>query len=664
MTPSPDTPMRATAHPTGTSWCTVGLKLLLGVALASNCCIGALLAVNHRAAATIDQMVSEVLTIHEQLESNLRQTIVQLQQEFVALPRHFVPDPRKAILERLERDFSIRERQRLAGRDSYGPLFSRGEKRDLANGRVVIKVDGDGLLLAQGLADAQGAFTTEVEVLRLASGQPDLDLERLRGLVDAVQAETSNGAGFAEQLARLRSVAADKSIEAEKSRTEILAHVDQINHHEQRMSETGNQQRRLTLTVGAAAMVINVLVLFVLTRIIVEQPLHRLTGIVEDLGKGGSPDIPWLDRRDQIGVLSAAIGRFRDVLCALKREEERKDADRGRIEALVTSMTGTIQDLDQHTARLTHMSLSLQELAGITERESGNVAQLAGDTARRTEEVGASSRQISAMAGEIHRELGVQQMAVGQMAAEIGRARQQLTDLSQSVAEIDTIVGAVHAITDQTKILAINAAIEAVKAGEHGRGFAVVADEVKTLSQHTAHATRDVLAKIEAINGTCRCFIDSFNHLDQGAAQLHQVTATIGQAVAQQRQLTGAIVDLTAATGANTREVSTRIAEVNDAAAGVLHHSIETNRCAGDIALQLGTLLSGSVRSLDALSGNEATAAVQDSSETHPAPTHARQWAEVDVRRPAAGSVPAIGAQAGSTRPRGVGCRPQRTVCS
>jgi methyl-accepting chemotaxis protein len=176
-----------------------------------------------------------------------------------------------------------------------------------------------------------------------------------------------------------------------------------------------------------------------------------------------------------------------------------------------------------------------------------------------------------------------------------------LAELKKSVAEIDTIVGAVHAITAQTKILAINATIEAVKAGEHGRGFAVVADEVKKLSQHTAHATRDVMDKIEAINSTCQFFIESFDSLDRGAVQLNRVTATIGEAVDRQRALTGAIVELTAATGANTREVSTRIAEVNNAAAGVLQHSADARCCAEDIALQLSNLLADSLHDLNTM---------------------------------------------------------------
>ncbi len=185
--------------------------------------------------------------------------------------------------------------------------------------------------------------------------------------------------------------------------------------------------------------------------------------------------------------------------------------------------------------------------------------------------------------------------------AETGRARQQLDELNRSVAEIDTIVGTVRAITDQTKILAINAAIEAVKAGEFGRGFAVVAGEVKTLSQNTALATQDVLEKIEAINRTCQSFTAAFDNLEQGSAALHRITTSIDQAVGRQHRLTDEIVELSGATGTDTREVSTRIAQVSHAAGEVLRLSGDTRGLAEEIARQLEQLLSGSVGELGAM---------------------------------------------------------------
>lgn len=141
---------------------TVGVKLLLGVALASNCFIGALVFVNNRATHAGERMVAEVLAIRERIDVNLRAAIVGLQNEFVALPQLFAVDPKQAIIARVEQDFQIRDRQRLAGRESYAALFSRTEKRDLAKGQIVVQSGQDGLVLSRGLFDDQGTFTDEV----------------------------------------------------------------------------------------------------------------------------------------------------------------------------------------------------------------------------------------------------------------------------------------------------------------------------------------------------------------------------------------------------------------------------------------------------------------------------------------------------------------------
>ncbi len=150
--------MHTSKNLTQASWLTVGVKLLVGVPPASNCFIGALLLVKHRTTEAAEQRTAEVLAIRERVDVNLLETIVKLQKEFVALPQLFAVDAQKTIIERVEQEFQVQDRQQLAGRESDGSLFSRTEKRDLANGQTVVKIEDNVLTLAQGIFHAQGEF--------------------------------------------------------------------------------------------------------------------------------------------------------------------------------------------------------------------------------------------------------------------------------------------------------------------------------------------------------------------------------------------------------------------------------------------------------------------------------------------------------------------------
>ena len=593
--------MKENPKKAGKSWVTVGAKLLIGVALASNCFIGALLYVNYQSTLNIEEMIGKVLAIRERVDSNLRETIVKLQKEFISLPQLFVIDPKKGIMEQVQRNFQVEDKQQLAGRETYASFFSRTEKRDLAGGRMVVNIDNGTLFLSHALGDAREAITSVVERLRLASAHPEEDQMKLQKIIEAAYVEQSSSSDLEQRVTALKNIVADKSIEAENTRIEILSYVDEINAMESHMAATNKQQRRFSLYVGIATIIGNILVLFFLTRIIIEKPLHRLASIVNEIGEGKFPEVPWQNRRDQIGVLSSAIRRFREALFDLKREEDRKAEEQEIIGELVGTMTASIHQLDNQAKQLTGMSLSLQDFAGITEGESRHVVGLAKDTAAHTDEVAASSLQMHRAVNDIHQQLGEQTNVVVHIVSEIGQARQQLTQLKQSVGEIDMIIGTVKNISDQTNILAINATIEAARAGELGNGFAVVAGEVKNLSQDTAYATRDIQAKIEAINAICQTYIDCFDTIDQGAEQLKQVTSIIGGAVDRQKMLTETIVDLTRQTTDTTQQVFSGINKMSTAAAGVAKLSAEAHQCADEVAIALGELLQGSVLRLEAI---------------------------------------------------------------
>ncbi len=143
---------------------TVGLKILVGVAVASNLFIGCFLYVNLEYSEEANQKVQEILAIREELSANLRDTVVGLQKELLAIPDHFESNPAAEIIKTVTQQYPIRNEEVLAGRDSYKKFYKRKERRDLAQqGKFIVQATEGSLILSTGLFDGDGNFTDSVK---------------------------------------------------------------------------------------------------------------------------------------------------------------------------------------------------------------------------------------------------------------------------------------------------------------------------------------------------------------------------------------------------------------------------------------------------------------------------------------------------------------------
>ena len=195
-------------------------------------------------------MMSEVLAIRDSVDSNLRSSIVALQQQFITLPKLFVSNPTQAIWDRVEQEFTVEKKETLVGREQYRSLYKRPQKRDLSKNKFVVSDLNNTLQLSHGLFDGEGNFTKSIQVLTLQTSDLETDRERLKQIIADVSVENSGVQFYQRKVAELGALVADESLEAEQSRIRILGFVDQINRQEKNMLRAMEHQQTRASMLG------------------------------------------------------------------------------------------------------------------------------------------------------------------------------------------------------------------------------------------------------------------------------------------------------------------------------------------------------------------------------------------------------------------------------
>jgi len=313
------------------------------------------------------------------------------------------------------------------------------------------------------------------------------------------------------------------------------------------------------------------------------RPLGDLVAQAQALGNGDLSARLNITSHDEIGELARNFNQMGEALSTMvARIRGAAENVSSRAQALAGLSSGAYEGIEQQSGEISSMAGAVEEFSAT----SLNIA----DNMRHTERLANENSQQTRIGRTSMEEAS---SALEQISSSLNGTADVINTLGQRSQEIGGIVSVITSIADQTNLLALNAAIEAARAGEQGRGFAVVADEVRSLAGRTRDATNEISAMIQSIQGETSSAIAT---MEQGKVQMLdglQRNAKVAQALTQ-------IAEQSQAAGEQFAAITTATSEQSSTAT-MLSSNLQSIALANSEQHEVITNLAETARELDQL---------------------------------------------------------------
>ena len=284
----------------------------------------------------------------------------------------------------------------------------------------------------------------------------------------------------------------------------------------------------------------------------VVRPVKRITADLDRLAAGEvTLQIQGADRGDEIGVLARAALAFRDA----SREREQAVADRTEAERKALEQrrrvlaqmaqeveTATIESVGGVASAAGALRASSETMRAALEsagRNADEVNHATLTTMERTDRAAALAGELSGAIAEVTEQVARGDAVAREAVERASTSRESVQVLNEAANQIGDFVGIITGLAEQTNLLALNATIEAARAGEAGKGFAVVASEVKALAAQTNRSTHEIAERVGRIQDSTQSAVEAIGEIADSIDQLGEVTATVAAAMEEQRASAG-----------------------------------------------------------------------------------------------------------------------------
>uniref|UniRef100_UPI0035B5CB18 methyl-accepting chemotaxis protein n=1 Tax=Pseudomonas syringae TaxID=317 RepID=UPI0035B5CB18 len=337
---------------------------------------------------------------------------------------------------------------------------------------------------------------------------------------------------------------------------------------------------QMIIAATALAMVLGILAAWVITRQIT-TPLQETLEVVERVASGDLSRNLNVDRKDELGKLQATIQRMTVSLRELV----------GGIRDGVTQIASAAEELsavtEQTSAGVNSQKVETDQVATAMHEMTATVQEVARNAEEASEAAVAADRQ--ARDGE--RVVNEAIAQIERLASAVGNSSEAMGALKQESDKIGSVLDVIKSVAEQTNLLALNAAIEAARAGEAGRGFAVVADEVRSLAQRTQKSTEEIealIARLQSGTQQATTVMDSSRELSTSSVELTRraggslanITKTVSSIQAMNQQIAAAAEEQSA----TAEEINRSIINVRDVSEQTSAASEETAASSVELA--------------------------------------------------------------------------------